>query len=600
MSKLGNILFVQLLTFSSIVYAQKLASQEIIGFWKKSDSEQTVFANKVYSDLKNNYTPERYREITTEIKTYIANNNDDRLKVRYYLYEIFYNEMVGKPISQELKNKISDFFKYALTINDEQLLAELYVAFTQSGFGSMEDNLFYLQKGIELMEKIGTQHFPLYYLRLFTLSNYYYELNMFEDCIATSKKSQISLQSAKNNLKIFILNLDLLGASFNELNQPDSSIYYYTKIQENLADYNTNYKNYKNNFNKYDSDFFMIWMGISEGRIGQGLAQKGQLDDGIPMINFNIEQSKKYQLTNDVSRAQTALATVYESKNNIKKAISLYQKAFDNATTSSSKKDIIKSAAGLERIYNKQKRYDSAYFYSKIVEFNEQLVRTSITNSKFLTVSNRLKNDNLAAQVSQAKVIINKQILQRNLILGSLLLFASTLWLMYSNYKKKQKRQLEHATSQFEIAELKYKLSQEEIKEANEELKKFRQKLLDNNELIEKLKSTVEIPNAKYSDLQSVTILTQDDWRNFKLQFNKVYPDYIYTICELFPQLTSAEIRYLCLVKLNLKQNEIASALGVSDSSVRVTWHRMRKKLNIESAISPIDFLKKFELSQKI
>ena len=75
---------------------------------------------------------------------------------------------------------------------------------------------------------------------------------------------------------------------------------------------------------------------------------------------------------------------------------------------------------------------------------------------------------------------------------------------------------------------------------------------------------------------------------------------YLYSLREAFPQFSQAEIRYLCLVKLNLRQNEIASALGVSDSSVRVTWHRMRKKLELENPLNPEEFLSEFEQNYQL
>ncbi|WP_461533044.1 helix-turn-helix transcriptional regulator [Sinomicrobium sp.] len=138
------------------------------------------------------------------------------------------------------------------------------------------------------------------------------------------------------------------------------------------------------------------------------------------------------------------------------------------------------------------------------------------------------------------------------------------------------------------------------IKEAREQLQLFRTKLKQNSELIAKLKrDSQKFDESDYAEIRTFTILTKEDWNNFKKQFNKVYPNYYYLLRETYPQLSRSELRYLCLVKLNLSQSEIASALAVSDSTIRVTWHRIRKKLKIDKTKTPEEFLKRFEKLDK-
>lgn len=78
--------------------------------------------------------------------------------------------------------------------------------------------------------------------------------------------------------------------------------------------------------------------------------------------------------------------------------------------------------------------------------------------------------------------------------------------------------------------------------------------------------------------LTSATILTDDDWQNFRAVFEKVYPGFIAEQKALFPDLTPAETRLLVLEKLGLSSSEMANMLGVNRNTVNQTRLRLRRK----------------------
>lgn len=79
-------------------------------------------------------------------------------------------------------------------------------------------------------------------------------------------------------------------------------------------------------------------------------------------------------------------------------------------------------------------------------------------------------------------------------------------------------------------------------------------------------------------ELLQSTILTEQDWVQFRALFEKVYPDFIGAQKTLYADLTQAELRYLVLEKLQLSTQEMARMLGVSDGTIRQTRFRLRKK----------------------
>ena len=52
-------------------------------------------------------------------------------------------------------------------------------------------------------------------------------------------------------------------------------------------------------------------------------------------------------------------------------------------------------------------------------------------------------------------------------------------------------------------------------------------------------------------------------------------------------------MRYLMLIKLHFSHKEMARALGVSDAAIRVTWSRVRKKLNGTLEDTPSSLIEK-------
>jgi tetratricopeptide (TPR) repeat protein len=128
------------------------------------------------------------------------------------------------------------------------------------------------------------------------------------------------------------------------------------------------------------------------------------------------------------------------------------------------------------------------------------------------------------------------------------------------------------------------------LQNANRQLSDYLERLLEKSELIEELNMQLEkartghVTNEHLENLDKVvnsTILTDDDWREFKTIFEKVHRGFFADLLKKFPDLTNAEMRLAALLKLKLSTREIAAMLGISPESVSKTRHRLRKRLNL-------------------
>ncbi|REG91033.1 tetratricopeptide repeat protein [Algoriphagus antarcticus] len=81
------------------------------------------------------------------------------------------------------------------------------------------------------------------------------------------------------------------------------------------------------------------------------------------------------------------------------------------------------------------------------------------------------------------------------------------------------------------------------------------------------------------------------DWEDFKHSFEKVHQDFLSNIQQRTGGLTPAEMKLASLMRLNLNSKEIASSLGISMDSLRISRYRLRKKLDLEKGDSLQQYL---------
>jgi DNA-directed RNA polymerase specialized sigma24 family protein len=164
----------------------------------------------------------------------------------------------------------------------------------------------------------------------------------------------------------------------------------------------------------------------------------------------------------------------------------------------------------------------------------------------------------------------------RNITIISLTFLLILLGVFFRNRNK------QHKQEQL-IKDLKIQEHEIELTRAKEQLTDFSRRITEKNELIEKLEKETQLQENHHllQELKQSAILTEEDWTRFKHLYEQVYPGFFQKLRDTFPGLSPAETRYITLSKLGFNSNEAANCLGISKKSIHVTWHRMRKKLNL-------------------
>lgn len=88
----------------------------------------------------------------------------------------------------------------------------------------------------------------------------------------------------------------------------------------------------------------------------------------------------------------------------------------------------------------------------------------------------------------------------------------------------------------------------------------------------------LEEKEGKLHALLESHLMTDENWKLFKLEFQKTYPDFYENLLFNYPDMTDSNLRIVLLQNLGFSYNETASLLGITPEAVRKSKQRMKKK----------------------
>lgn len=173
------------------------------------------------------------------------------------------------------------------------------------------------------------------------------------------------------------------------------------------------------------------------------------------------------------------------------------------------------------------------------------------------------------------------------IILCIILLFAASF--IYWSYRNKLKNRVlayDNLVLEMELEKQKHELKLTETEfDLNSQIEYLRNKNSQIRKLnfeIQKIERSavnyLEKKEGKLHALLESHLMTDDNWKVFKTEFQKTYPDYYENLVLNFPDLTDANLRIVLLQNLGFSYNETASLLGITPEAVRKSRQRMKKK----------------------
>jgi tetratricopeptide (TPR) repeat protein/DNA-binding CsgD family transcriptional regulator len=136
----------------------------------------------------------------------------------------------------------------------------------------------------------------------------------------------------------------------------------------------------------------------------------------------------------------------------------------------------------------------------------------------------------------------------------------------------------------------------EQLDLRSNELTSLTLKIVSKNKLLNELREQIKSPPSEDKEMELHDIIERHlridkNWESFLDTFEKVHEDFFRRLMALEANLSPAEIRLCCLLKLNLPSKDIAAILSISPDSLRIARYRLRKKLNLDAKANLNTFL---------
>jgi tetratricopeptide (TPR) repeat protein/DNA-binding CsgD family transcriptional regulator len=318
--------------------------------------------------------------------------------------------------------------------------------------------------------------------------------------------------------------------------------------------------------------------------------------------------SKKFEKKNSsyMIVINSLFGKIYEKRNNIDKSILYYKKSLDQVKKFHRHLDYeLIAYQSLSELYSKQKNFTEAYHYlKKSKDANEQIFGSRSKNNKYLLEIKdkyRIEQDRLEDKIKLQRIhdLEHEEdisILKNILLIVIIISILAYGYVFFRHLKNKHKTEKEILK---EKQRLKIEQKNEILELRNNELTQSALRIIEKDDLIQNLKSTLsennEINIKKIKNiLKTAEGTPEGNWQEFEARFTLTNQSFYKNLKNQFPELTTADQRVCALIKLNFSSKHMAQLLNISVESVHSSRYRVRKKLGLQRNDNLEEFIHRF------
>lgn len=409
-----------------------------------------------------------------------------------------------------------------------------------------------------------------------SIANRFYKFDDFNNAILAGKE----IEKYPDDHIYTLFTLDVIGMSYLKLKNYDSAIIYFNK------DLGLYYKNFA------PKNWMNGWQGILQGNKARAYKALGLMDSAIYNYQIAIDDTYKYNVLDNTCGFATNLADIYLTQNKLSEAQQLLSMAVNFTASSGGVQDKMELQQLLSKYYSLTGNLklallhkDSAYQWADSLK-----VRTG-KNIQVQADLNLETEKRKNAETALDASIYNQK---KNLIIAVvviLLLASIASFLLLRQRLLNKVKQKEFLIQQQETEKklmVQEQLAKQEQLVAQLKLEEFTQLIIAKDHQIKLLEdlSNKAVDTESIEALKKSTILTNEQWDDFKMLFERVNLGFFDKLDQKLPQLTQAETRLLALTKLKLSTREMAALQGISTNAIRNIGYRLRKKYGLEDDIS--------------
>lgn len=325
------------------------------------------------------------------------------------------------------------------------------------------------------------------------------------------------------------------------------------------------------------------------GNLALVYQKKGYFEKAISLVEEDIRISEKLQSHRNTMFASILLSQLHLKNNELQAAETVLKKAESIARSKSYYKTYELKIIQLKlNLLQRQNKTNNELELRRRMSLLEDSIKT---RSGILAINNLnwvLEKTKFQQKIDKANAQYEQESILKNTYAIIVLLLILLAFLIYLNLKKQLKnKQLEYKQKTISMELEKLKIEQE-LTTAHSNLNAQIDYLKNKNIQIKKLK--VEIEHLKQStsensEKEKLTalleshLMTENNWIQFKREFQKEHQEFYQMLHNEFPELTDSNIRILLLQKLDFSNTEIAELLGITTDAIKKSKQRLKKKL---------------------
>ena len=327
------------------------------------------------------------------------------------------------------------------------------------------------------------------------------------------------------------------------------------------------------------------------GNLAQIDERNHDYENAIKLVLEDIRISEETKSEKNLMYAYTLLARLYIANNQIDKAKIAVEKAGKIATSKSYFKinelDILKLRLNI--LQNDSRKDEELAIRRRIEILEDSLNKTDgvlpLNQANWLMQKRRYQQNIASANQKFATQSFWKNVIFT--VASLLLLVVFFIFLKAKNQEKKKRILMEEKIAEYEESKLNI---EQKLLDANRTLDSQIDFLKEKNIQIQKLYGEIEnIKESKSSfkdndrvkldDLLQSHLMTEENWRNFKNEFQREHFEFYDSLIENFPEITDSNLRIILLQKLGFTNSEISGLLGITIDAVKKSKQRLKRKL---------------------
>lgn len=447
----------------------------------------------------------------------------------------------------------------AVKSGDTRLMIQCFETYGDNCYstGKPETALFYFLKSAELRQQLGNDCFYFRNVQHYgKLGELLYAMQEYEQAIPWLR-STVNMKSPPYHTHTSVMNT--LALTWQHSGQYDSALYWYNRSMETAR-----------------ASRDTVWEAIAGGNTGWLYFERQEYDKALPLL------WKDYQININKEAANAGntlhrIALIYLHRNKTDSALLLAKKGLAIVTAAPvvNPRYLRNACMAVSAVYRRSGPADSAYYYSDWYHHINDSLNQALARNRSDVVQTRLDFEKTSNRIHSLLEEKRTEKIRRRLLLAGIAIMLAVAWgyLRWQRQKFRMQRQL---------LLQRQALAETEMNNARSQLEAFARSTVEKNELISNLQEKLQQQNMQVNEeLLNQQILTENDWLRFKDMFERAHPGFMNRLQQLAPDITTAELRYAALIKLNLGSKHIAAMLGIGADAVRKTKSRLRQRLQI-------------------